>query len=99
MQTASSSASAFGSFFGKQRPILLQRLAIEKLQPGTTSLERALGRAPTKHRQKVLPHLIFTERIGRTVVVGRKPADLTDIDLLRADHQARKLHLLQHALA
>jgi len=77
----------------------MQGLTIEKLQSSTACLECPLGHAPTKHRQKIPAHLIFAKRIGRTVVVGRKPTYLADVDLLSADHQARKLHVLQHALA
>ena len=77
----------------------MQGLTIEKLQPGTTCLERPLGYTPTKLRQKILTHLLFTEQSGASVIVRSKPPNLADVDLLRAGHQAGKPHILQHALA
>jgi len=77
----------------------MQSLTIEKLQPGTACLERPLGHAPTAHRQKIPAHLFFTELSGAPSIVGSKPPNLADVDLLRAGHQAGKPHILQHALA
>ena len=77
----------------------MQGLTIEKPQPSTTSLEGALGHTPTKLRQKILTHFLFTELSGAPSIVGSKPPNLADVDFLRAGHQAGKLHILNHALA
>jgi len=69
--------------FLKQRPVAIQRLAVEKLDAAVIGLERA-ERDPALAQLKQVPaYLCLAQPIRRTAIVRGQPTDRVDVDGLR----------------
>src|SRR6202161_351022 len=83
-------------FFLKQRPVALQRPAIEELDAALIGPERAERDPALTQTEQVAPYLFLAQLIRRTAVVRGQPTDRIDVDGLRCSRQPRRLHVFDH---
>src|SRR5271154_4332035 len=83
-------------FFLKQRPVAIQRPAIEELDAALIGPERAERDPVLTQTEQVAPYLFLAQMIRRTAVVRGQPTDRVDVDGLRRSRQPRRLHVFDH---
>src|SRR5271168_1176885 len=83
-------------FFLKQRPVAIQRPAIEELDAALIGPERAERDPALTQTEQVAPYLFLAQLIRRTAVVRGQPTDRVDVDGLRRSRQPRRLHVFDH---
>src|ERR1700677_4614268 len=83
-------------FFLKQRPVAIQRPAIEELDAALIGPERAERDPALTQTEQVAPYLFLAQLIRRTAVVRGQPTDRVDVDGLRRSRQPRRLHVFNH---
>ena len=64
----------------KQRPIAIERPAVEELDTAVIDLERAERDATIPQAEQVAAHLFLGQSIRRTAVVRGQPTDRVDVD-------------------
>src|ERR1700752_841417 len=82
--------------FLKQRPIAIERPAVEELDTAVIDLERAERDAALPKAKQVAAHLFLGQSIRRTAVVASQAADRVDVDGLGSRRQPRRLHVFDH---
>ena len=85
--------------FLKQRPIAIERPAVEELDAAVIDLERAERDAALPKAKQVAAHLFLGQSIRRTAVVASQAADRVDVDGLGSRRQPRRLHVFNHLQA
>ena len=70
-------------FFLKQRPVAIQRPAIEELDAALIGPERAERDPALTQTEQIAPYLFLAQLIRRTAVVRGQPTDRVDVDGLR----------------
>ena len=82
--------------FLKQRPIAIERPAVEELDTAVIDLERAERDAAITQAKQIAAHLFFGQPIRRTAIMGGQPTDRVDVDGLGSRRQPRRLHVFNH---
>ena len=85
--------------FLKQRPIAIERPAVEELDTAVIDLERAERDAALPKAKQVAAHLFLGQSIRRTAVVASQAADRVDVDGLGSRRQPRRFHVFNHLQA
>src|ERR1700722_7179188 len=86
-------------FFLKQRPVAIQRPAVEELDAAVIGAERAECDPALTQPKQVAPYLVLAQLIRRTTVVRGQPTDRVDVDGLGSRRQPRRFHVFNHLQA
>jgi hypothetical protein len=84
---------------GEQGPITIKRPRIKEADSAVIGLEGATrSTAFIAQMKEIGADFLLTEDIGRAHVVGRKPADCLDVNVLGPLSKAGKPHVINHTL-